>query len=121
MLPIPDFLLPDVPLPPLSEPLFTAALVVAGIGFFVEAIVMFYQIAQPENDREYVRYALQAAPPVGMFALDYATGSLWGLAWWGGMYLFDAIRFRYGYSMRAVIALVIATIRRIVQEIRKRL
>ena len=128
-IPIPNIPLPNVglpfPLPGLSEPLFTVMLIVAGIGFYNEGKEMFFQIAQPETEREYRMYAIQAAFPIGMFALDYATGDLSGVLFWGVMYLFNAVRLRYGYSMaqaiQAVVAIVIATIRRIVREIRKRL
>lgn len=118
MLPIPDIPIPDLPsllpfpLPGLEEPLFTVALGVAAIGFFFEGLMMFWQIATPESAREYIRYGIQATPYIGMFALDYATGSILGVLFWGGLYLFDAVRFRFGLSVREVLTEIVLWLRR---------
>lgn len=124
MLPIPDLPnLPDLPLPSLpdllpfplpglEEPLFTVALVVAGIGFFFEGVMMFWEVALPENNRQRVRYAILATPAVGMFALDYATGSVLGVLFWAGMYGFDAVRLRFDLSRREAITNIVLWLRR---------
>lgn len=118
MLPIPDIPIPDLPsllpfpLPGLAEPLFTVALVVAGIGFFFEGVMMFWEVARPTDNRERVRYAILATPAIGMFALDYATGSVLGVLFWGGMYVFDAVRLRLGLSRREVLTEIVLWLRR---------
>ncbi len=112
-LPIPDLpnLLP-FPLPGLTEPLFTVAIVVAGIGFFFEGVMMFWQVAGPDDNRQRVRYAILATPYIGMFALDYATGDVLGVLFWGGMYVFDAVRLRLGLSRREVLTEIVLWLRR---------
>lgn len=118
MLPIPDVPIPDLPsllpfpLPGLSEPLFTVALGIAAIGFFFEGLMMFWQIARPESTRQRVRYAVRAIPYIGMFALDYATGDVLGVLFWGGLYLFDAVRLRFGLSVREVLTEIVLFLRR---------
>jgi len=111
-IPIPSFpdLLP-VPTPGLSEPLFTVALVVAGVLAAIDAVVMFVQFAGYDlNDRE-----MAAAMAVGYgmsFAYGYATARL--LFWLPalGMYVFEGVRLRLGLSRREVVTEIVLWLRR---------
>jgi|APHM01.1.fsa_nt_gi hypothetical protein len=114
MLQIPNISIPDLssqlffPVPGL----FTVALGVAAIGFFSLSLMVFWQIGRPESGREHIRYGIQATPYISMFALDYATDDVLGVVLWAGLYLFDAVRFRFGLSMREILTEIALWFRR---------
>jgi len=122
VLPIPEIPWP-FPTPPLSGDLEMVLLTVVGVAGFVMAWSQFHGFAYPRDyTPEKLRKTLwEFTGATAYFLWNYVQADPWGAIGAAAMLIFEAIRLRLGISMRQILALVIATVRRIVREIRKRL